>query len=69
MSNLAIFLIGVAVFGITVFGAVMSASVTLTRRFYEQNDGYQKRPGFENAGVGRPRSVAEPHSSERSPGS
>ncbi len=55
MSSLVIFIVGTCVFAMTVFGAVMSASVTLTRRFYEQNDSYRQKPGFENAGIGRPR--------------
>ena len=54
MSNIVIFAIGTAVFALTVFGTVMASGVVLTRRFYEQNRPYTDRPGFENAGAGRP---------------
>jgi len=55
MSSAVIFGVGAIVFAITVYGVVMSGGILLTRRFYEQNDGYTDRPGFENAGPGRPK--------------
>jgi hypothetical protein len=54
MSSLIIFTVGAVIFAITVYGAVMSAGVVLTRRFYEQNDAYADLPGSEKAGIGRP---------------
>lgn len=54
MSSAIIFAVGAVIFAITVYGAVMSGGIALTRRFYEQNDSYTDRPGFENAGPGRP---------------
>lgn len=54
MSAVVIFIAGSVVFSLTVYGAVMGAGIALTRRFYEENDGYTDRPGFEEAGAGRP---------------
>jgi hypothetical protein len=52
MSSTLIFIVGAAVFALTVFGAVMASGIALTRRFYEENESYTDRPGFEHAGVG-----------------
>ncbi len=54
MSSLVIFVVGSVVFALTVYGAVMGAGITLTRRFYRENDHYVERPGFEEAGAGQP---------------
>lgn len=52
MSSTVIFIVGSAVFALTVFGAVMASGIALTRRFYEENESYTDRPGFEHAGAG-----------------
>lgn len=54
MSPLVIFIFGSVVFALTVYGAVMGAGIALTRRFYRENDHYVERPGFDEAGAGRP---------------
>lgn len=53
MSYTVIFIIGAVVFALTVYGSVMGAGVALTRRFYEQNEAYVERPGYEEAGPGK----------------
>ena len=54
MSTTVIFIVGSAMFALTVYGAVMGAGIALTRSFYSQNDKYMERPGFEDAGAGKP---------------
>ena len=53
MSTTIIFIVGAAVFALTVFGSVMASGVALTRRFYEENHSYADRPGYEQAGLGK----------------
>ena len=60
MSNTIVFIIGSAVFALTVFGSVMASGIALTRRFYEENESYADRPGFDHAGVGRPTEGDQP---------
>lgn len=54
MNEIVVFIVGSVVFALTVYGSVMAGGVALTRRFYEQNQSYVDRPGYEDAGVGAP---------------
>ena len=54
MSTTVIFAVGAVIFAITVYGAVMTGGIFLTKRVSEQNDAYTDKPGFDKAGPGRP---------------
>jgi hypothetical protein len=43
MSSLVVFAVGVVVFALTVYGAVMATGLALDRTFSDQNDRYRRR--------------------------